>query len=41
MNETMIVTAAPQTVSELDTPAAVSVIWGDMRLRRHPIYLSL
>ncbi|MBD3708280.1 hypothetical protein IE987_16775 [Klebsiella pneumoniae] len=27
--QTMVVTAAPTTVSELDTPAAVSVVNGD------------
>lgn len=27
--QTLIVTATPQTVSELDTPAAVSVVDGD------------
>lgn len=39
--QTMIVTAAPQTVSELDTPAAVSVIEGeDMRLATPLVNLS-
>ncbi|EBJ8771500.1 TonB-dependent receptor [Salmonella enterica] len=39
--QTMIVTATPQTVSELDTPAAVSVIEGeDMRLARPRVNLS-
>lgn len=37
----MIVTATPQTVSELDTPAAVSVIEGeDMRLATPRVNLS-
>ncbi|ECI2562462.1 TonB-dependent receptor [Salmonella enterica] len=39
--QTMIVTATPQTVSELDTPAAVSVIEGeDMRLATPRVNLS-
>ncbi|EGW3772774.1 TonB-dependent receptor, partial [Salmonella enterica subsp. enterica serovar Enteritidis] len=39
--QTMIVTATPQTVSELDTPAAVSVIEGeDMRLATPLVNLS-
>ncbi|AHQ12492.1 TonB-dependent receptor PqqU [Salmonella enterica subsp. enterica serovar Enteritidis] len=39
--QTMIVTATPQTVSELDTPAAVSVIEGeDMRLTTPRVNLS-
>lgn len=34
--QTMIVSATPQTVSELDTPAAVSVVNGeDMRHAAH------
>lgn len=34
--QTMIVSATPQTVSELDTPAAVSVVNGeDMRRAAH------
>lgn len=41
--QTMIVTATPQTVSELDTPAAVSVIEEKTCVwrRRALIYLSL
>jgi hypothetical protein len=31
--QTMIVSASPQTVSELDTPAAVSVVDGEGRRR--------
>ena len=39
--QTMIVTATPQGVSELDTPAAVSVIDGEeMRLATQRINLS-
>lgn len=39
--QTMIVTATPQTVSELDTPAAVSVVEGeDMRLATPRVNLS-
>lgn len=39
--QTMIVTATPQTVSDLDTPAAVSVIEGeDMRLATPRVNLS-
>lgn len=39
--QTMIVSATPQTVSELDTPAAVSVIEGDdMRLATPRVNLS-
>lgn len=38
--QTMVVTAAPTTVSELDTPAAVSVVNGD-EMRRRPARQSL
>ena len=39
--QTMIVSATPQTVSELDTPAAVSVVNGDdMRQAAPRINLS-
>ena len=39
--QTMIVSAAPQVVSELDTPAAVSVVDGEeMRLATPRINLS-
>lgn len=39
--QTLIVTAAPQTVSELDTPAAVSVVDGeDMRHATPRVNLS-
>nr|VXZ84220.1 catecholate siderophore receptor CirA [Klebsiella pneumoniae] len=34
--QTMVVTAAPTTVSELDTPAAVSVVNGDEMRRAAP-----
>lgn len=40
--QTMVVTAAPTTVSELDTPAAVSVVNGDeMRQAAPRVNLSL
>lgn len=40
-DQTLIVSATPQSVSELDTPAAVSVVDGeDMRLATPRINLS-
>ena len=33
--QTMIVSAAPQVISELDTPAAVSVVDGEEMRRQH------
>ncbi len=39
--QTMVVTAAPTTVSELDTPAAVSVVNGDEMRRGRAARQSL
>lgn len=39
--QTMVVTAAPTTVSELDTPAAVSVVNGDEMRRPRRASISL